>query len=90
MRRVAVILIMSLALAAPAHAVNVVDALVCKKVHLRANEMSILVNRVTGEVKYLQRTNGQWILLEGERKNEYQAMYDAQVENFPTGLSSKQ
>ncbi len=69
------------ALAAPAYPVNAVDTMVCKRVVLRVNDRSVLVNRLTGEVKYLLRDNGHWELLSGSLKREYQAMYDAQVKN---------
>lgn len=78
MRRLAIALLMFSLIATPVYAVNVIDTVVCKKVVLRANNRTVLVNRVTGEVKYiLQR--GQWKLLTGSWKKECQLMYDIQL-----------
>lgn len=73
-----IVLLVIVIIVTPAYAVNVVDTLLCKKVFLRAVERTVLVNRLSGEVKYLLR-KGQWVLLTGEQKHEYQSMYNAQV-----------
>lgn len=81
MKKVILSLLLVSMSAFPVYAVNVVDTVLCKQVILRANDACILVNRLTGEVKYILRHNGQWALLRGAEKNEYQAMYNAQVYN---------
>ena len=78
MKRLAVILLLVLAFASPVYALNPVDAVLCKRVVLRAIDRTVLVNRLTGTVKYIL-CNGQWIILTGERQRECQAMYNAQV-----------
>lgn len=78
MRKIAVVLLLTMLFTSPSYAVNPVDTVVCKKVVLRANNRTILVNRLTGEVKYILNRNGVWVFLKGEHKNECQAMYNAQ------------
>ncbi len=80
-RLIGLILLLLFCAATPAYAINAVDAMLCKRVVLRANDRTVLVNRITGEVKYLLRMNGQWDPLTGSLKHEYQAMYNAQVHN---------
>jgi len=60
------------------YAISLIDTLTCKKVHLKLVNRIILVNRFTGEVKYILSTTGKWVLLVGALKNQYQAMYDVQ------------
>jgi hypothetical protein len=78
MKKILIVLLAISILATPAYAVNAVDTILCKKVVLRAIERTVLVSRVTGEVKYILR-KGQWILLTGEQKQTCQSMYNAQV-----------
>lgn len=78
MRRLVVILLLISIIASPCYAFNIIDQLIYRKDVLRSNRTVVLVNRFTGEVKYLQRTNGQWVLLEGQWKEQYQKMYNAQ------------
>jgi hypothetical protein len=78
-KRIAITLLLVVMITTSAYAVNVVDTLLCKKVFLNYNHTYILVNRLTGEVKYLLMGNGQWMSLMGVLKNQYQAMYNAQV-----------
>jgi len=78
MKRILVVLLVISMLAAPAYALNVIDATLCKKVFLRAVERTVLVNRMTGEVKCIMQ-KGQWIPLMGTQKREYQSMYNAQL-----------
>ena len=81
MKKLLLILLIISIIATPVYAVNVVDTVLCKKVFLHYNRTYILVNRVTGEVKYLLRGNGQWEPLTGVLKNQYQVIYNAQVTN---------
>jgi hypothetical protein len=75
------ILILFLSMAANAYAVNTVDAMTCKKVVLRVNQRTILVQRMTGKVKYLLLSDGQWMPLRGRQKRTYQMFYDAQTQS---------
>ena len=59
------------------YAVNIVDTMLCKSVHLRYNNSTVLVNRVTGEVKYIL-SNGKYVPLTGVLKKQCQAIYNAQ------------
>lgn len=63
----------------PCYAVSIVDMVLCKKVFLRAINTTVLVNRVTGEVKYELLRNEEWHLLTGPMKDQFQAIYNAQV-----------
>jgi hypothetical protein len=57
---------------------NLYDKILYKKVALRGCDRSaLLVNRLTGEVKYIFQNN-EWILLVGMWKKQYQLKYDAQ------------
>jgi hypothetical protein len=79
LKKTVVILILSLAVAVNACALNPVDAMTCKKVFLRVNQRTILVQRLTGKVRYLLLSDGQWKPLKGQDKRVYQMLYDAQV-----------
>ena len=81
MKNIVMALLLISLVATPCYAVNVVDSILCKNVVLRANHMHILVNRVTGEVKYILLNNGKWRLLTGSWKNQIQAMYNVQTSN---------
>ena len=78
MRKVIVALILFLMIATPSHALNMLEKFIYKKDFLRSNNTHVLVNRLTGEVKYICRSDGQEIPLEGQWKEQYQKMYDAQ------------
>jgi len=79
MKKTAIILILVFALATPSYAVNIFDHLIYKKVVLKANHMAVLVNRITGEVKFIQLNNGRWMPLTGGLKNRCQLMYKNQA-----------
>ena len=73
-------LILLFAVTTPAFALGPVDAMICKRVVLHAaHNRTVLVERVTGEVKYALQHDGKWMPLQGEQKKRYQSMYDAQV-----------
>lgn len=58
--------------------VSVIDKILCKKIILPGGDnRPVLVNRITGEVKYIFVHNKKWILLTGEWKKQCQARYDA-------------
>lgn len=79
MKKTVIALLLILTITTSAYAVNVIDAMVCKKVFLRANHKVVLVNRLTGEVKYKLLGKGKWVVLRGIEKNQYQSMYNAQT-----------
>jgi len=79
MKKIIIVLLLISVIITPCYAVSVVDALLCKRVVLCANRMTVLVNRVTGEVKYLLLNNGQWMFLKEPQKIQYQMMYEAQT-----------
>jgi hypothetical protein len=62
----------------PCYAFNIIDNLIYKQDVMRSANKLVMVNRLTGEVKYLRRDNGQWIELAGKWKDLYQGMYNAQ------------
>jgi len=85
MKKTLVVLLLVFMFVAPVYAGNLFDTLLYKKVFLTAIERSVLVNRISGEVKYILR-KGQWILLTGERQKECQSIYKSQLyhqKNFP-------
>lgn len=79
MRKFVIVLTFVLTIITSAYAVNIADTMLCKKVPLRHVNKTLLVNRVTGEVKYVSRNNGEWLLLKGALKKRYQTLYDAQA-----------
>ncbi|MDD5505999.1 MAG: hypothetical protein PHR73_04510 [Candidatus Omnitrophica bacterium] len=79
----AIVLVLILIVASPVYAANIFDQLINKQVILDANHVTILVNRITGKVKYIKLNNGRWEVLKGGLKNKCQAMYDNQVSRRP-------
>jgi hypothetical protein len=79
MKKVVIALLLILIITTPCYAVNIFDIILCKRVVLCANHMTVLVNRVTGEVKYILLFTGQWKILTGMEKNQCQSMYEAQT-----------
>jgi len=79
MKKLAIVLALILTISAPSYAVNVFDQLIYKEVVLTANHMTVLANRLTGEVKYIKLNNGRWMPLKGGLKNRCQKMYDIQA-----------
>ena len=74
-----IFLLLFLMIAVPSYAVDILDRLVCKQDILQSNKTPVMVNRLTGEVKYIFRGNAGWILLTGKWKDQYQKMYDWQA-----------
>jgi hypothetical protein len=69
-----------LSITVPAFALSPVEAMTCKKVVLKAaNNRTVLVRRVTGEVMFAKQYNGDWVPVTPEQKKKYQALYHAQV-----------
>jgi hypothetical protein len=79
MKKILIALLLIFTITTSCYALNIVDAMTCKKVFLRANHTIVLVNRLTGQVRYKLLKQGKWMLLEGVEKNLYQSMYNAQV-----------
>ncbi len=80
MKKYIFVIMLIVAFITPAFALSVVDAMTCKKVVLReANNRTVLVTRVTGEVKYALQYNGKWALVQGDQKKKYQSIYNAQI-----------
>jgi hypothetical protein len=76
-------LVLILMAASPVYAANIFDQLLNREVVLAANHTTVLVNRITGKVKYIKLNNGRWEFLKGGLKNKCQAMYDNQVSRQP-------
>ena len=91
MKKIIILLLLAsmIAAATPCYAVNVFDKILYKEVVLRATSMHILVNRLTGEVKFLLLNSGKWILLKGALKHQCQAIYNAQ-KNAQALMNSQQ
>ncbi|MDD5560910.1 MAG: hypothetical protein PHT50_02110 [Candidatus Omnitrophica bacterium] len=83
MKKLALFLVLIFTLTKPSYAVNIIDQLINKEVVLVANRMTVLVNRITGEVKYIKLNNGRWMPLKGGLKNKCQLMYDNQSSSRP-------
>jgi len=79
MKRLAIILALILVNTTSSYAVNIFDQVIYKEVVLAANHMPVLVNRLTGKVKYIKLNNGRWMPLKGGLKNQCQSMYNAQT-----------
>jgi len=79
MKKLFIVLLLTLAITTPSYAVNALDMIFYRKAVLCAVHMTVLVNRITSEVKYVLQNNGKWMLLTGVQKHQYQSMYDAQV-----------
>lgn len=79
MKKIIIALLLISLMITPCYAVNIFDRLLCKSVVLCANHITVLVNRLTGEVKYMRLSTGQWLLLTGVQKVQFQSMYNAQI-----------
>jgi len=79
MKKILIALLLVFIISTSCYAVNIIDTVVCKKVVLCANHVTVLVNRITGEVKYVHSTTVGWVFLTGVQKTQFQSMYDAQT-----------
>lgn len=79
MKKVAIMIAVFLVLATPCYAVNIVDKVLCKEVVLLSNKKHVLVNRLTGEARYLLQDNGTWTYLKEPLKGQIQAMVNYQA-----------
>jgi hypothetical protein len=72
--------ILLLSVATPVFAQNFVDTLTCKQVKLKAaNNRTVLVRRLTGEVLYAKQYDGTWVKVKDDQKRNYQSMYRNQT-----------
>ena len=90
MKKSAIFLALILMVSTPSFAVNLLDQVIYKEVVLTSNRSTVLVNRITGQVKYLRFNNGKWITLTGGLKNKYQSMYEVQTSSKPTPVLDSQ
>jgi len=78
-KQLIVALVLVLMIASSSYAENILEY---KRVVLCANHMTVLVNRLTGKVRYkyvLYNRRKIWVLLNGTEQAQYQSMYEAQV-----------
>jgi hypothetical protein len=78
MKKMAIVLLLVLFITTSAYAVSLIDTILCKKVVLHLINRVVLVNRITGEVKYTLTQKGTWVLLKGPVQHQYQSMYNVQ------------
>lgn len=78
MKKTIAVLLLLLMSPAPSYALNMLEKFIYKKDVVRSNNTQVLVNRLTGEIKYICRDDGQQVPLEGQWKEQYQKMYDTQ------------
>ncbi len=75
-----VLAVMLVSVAPPAFAQGIVDTLTCKQVKLKAaNNRTVLVRRLTGEVLYAKQYDGSWVKVTSDQKRNYQSMYKNQI-----------
>ena len=79
MKKIVIALLLISMITTSAYAVNIFDRALYKKVVLAYIHRPVLVNRVTGKVKYTMGTNGKWVLIPAALKNQYQSMYNTQI-----------
>jgi hypothetical protein len=80
MKKMALVFLLVFTMAGPSFALNAFDSMMGQRVFLNAIRRTVLVSRITGEVKYFLSTDKKtWILLTGPTKNQFQGYYDAQV-----------
>jgi len=78
MRKLVIALLFIVFITTSAYAVNIFNRMLYKKVTLACIHRYALVNRLTGEVEYIMRTDGKWGIVQKALKNQYQSMYNAQ------------
>ena len=77
-KKLIIILFLLSVIVTPCHAFNMIENLIYKQDVMRGNNRLVMVNRLTGEVKYVRRDDGRWIELTGKWKDEYQNLYNKQ------------
>lgn len=79
MRKILIGLLLILLITTSAYAVNIFNRALYAKVVLYCIHRYALVNRLSGEVEYIMRTDGKWGLVDKALKPQYQSMYNAQI-----------
>lgn len=75
-----VLAVMLVSVAPPVFAQGIWDTLTCKQVKLKAaNNRTVLVRRLTGEVLYAKQYDGSWVKVTSDQKRNYQSMYKNQI-----------
>ncbi len=59
--------------------VNFLNRAFYEKIILKPIHRYVLVNRLSGQVEYIMRTDNRWAPVQKPFRNQYQAMYDRQV-----------
>ena len=83
-KRIIIFLILFLIVTTSCYAINIFEILAYKKDVIKAYNSKVLVNPLTGEVKYLWHetalsgTNGHWEPVTGTSQALFQAAYDQQ------------
>ena len=78
MKKIVIALLLISMITTSAYAVNIFDRALYKKVLLACIHRFVLVNRVTGEVKYIMGTDGKWALVPKALQYQYKSMYKVQ------------
>jgi len=78
MKKKIIIALICLAITSPCYAFNIIDNIIYKTDVMKSNRKKVIVNRFTGEIKYVWRDDGRWVELTGKWKRDYQKMYNAQ------------
>ena len=79
MKKIIIILMILLLFTTSCYAVSIIDKIMYKQFFLNLIKRIVLVHRITGEVKYILTDQGDWVLLLGAQKNQYQSMYNFQT-----------
>ena len=79
-------IILLLIITSPSYAITIFEKLLYKKAVIKAYAAKVLVNPLTGEIKYLwtrdttSSTTGYWAPVSGTSKEQFQIMYDQENE----------
>ncbi|MDP3729975.1 MAG: hypothetical protein Q8R14_00415 [Candidatus Omnitrophota bacterium] len=78
MKKLAIVLLLVLAIATPSYAMNIIEKMLYKPVALRNNNgVTVLVNRLTGRVEFVA-SGRQYVPIPRELKDQFQSVYKAQ------------
>lgn len=82
MKKIVIALLLLSVIVPPSHAINIFEKIIYKKDVIKAHNAKVLVNPLTGEIKYLWNetvpagTGGHWEPVTGTSKAQFQAIYD--------------
>jgi len=79
MKKVLIVLLLFMLVTTSCYALSLTEIIFYKKVFLNLVKRTVLVHRITGEVKYILTQQGTWVALEGALRNQYQSIYNVQV-----------